>query len=99
MHGDLLDGRPLSYPRSVSVLAGHVAIADAGNHRVLVCDVATGRTVWRFGGAERGLSTTSLDDPRFVRLSRRAGGVELTVVDYGNHRLLRWTLHLPGAPP
>lgn len=94
-HGELLGGNPLSYPRSISILGGYIAIADAGHHRVLVCEVRTGKTVWSFGGSERGLSTRTLNDPRFVRLSRRDDGMVLTAIDYGNHRILRWNLPVP----
>ena len=98
VRGDLLDDKPLSYPRSISVLDRHVAIADAGNHRVLVCEIDTGTTAWSFGGDARGLSTRTLDDPRFVRLRRGKHSTHLTVVDYGNHRILQWALQLPGVP-
>jgi DNA-binding beta-propeller fold protein YncE len=94
-HGDLLGGNPLSYPRSISILGGYIAIADAGHHRVLVAEVSTGKTVWSFGGSERGLSTRTLNDPRFVRLCRGDNGLVLTAIDYGNHRILRWKLPLP----
>lgn len=94
-HGPLLDDKPLSYPRSISILGGYIAIADAGNHRLLVCEVGTGRTAWSFGGGERGLSTRTLNDPRFVRLHRADDGMVLTAIDYGNHRILSWTLPLP----
>jgi DNA-binding beta-propeller fold protein YncE len=97
-HGDLLGGSPLSYPRSISILGGYIAIADAGHHRVLVCEVSTGKTVWSFGGSERGLSTRTLNDPRFVRLRREDGGMVLTAIDYGNHRILSWTLPVPVLP-
>ena len=94
-HGALLEDRSLSYPRSISIAGGYIAIADAGHHRVLVCEVATGRTVWSFGGGGRGLSTRTLNDPRFVRLRPGPEGTTLTAIDYGNHRILSWTLSLP----
>lgn len=88
--GPLLGGTGLAYPRSISVYEGLMAIADAGNHRVLVCRVDSAEVVWSFGGAGRGLSSTTLADPRFVRLGPGPDGPCLTVVDYGNHRILRW---------
>lgn len=92
--GDLLGGEGLSYPRSLSLAAGYIAIADAGRNRVLVCESGTGRVVWRFGTGERGLSTATLNDPRFVRLRRVDDTMEITVVDHGNHRLLNWRVPL-----
>jgi DNA-binding beta-propeller fold protein YncE len=97
-HGDLVGNSPLSYPRSISILGGYIAIADAGHHRLLVCEVSTGKTVWSFGGSERGLSTRTLNDPRFVRLHRKDDGMNLTAIDYGNHRILSWILPLPMLP-
>lgn len=94
--GPLTGDTGLAYPRSISVFEGLIAIADAGNHRVLVCRIADGEVVWSFGGAGRGLSTTTLADPRFVRLGPGQDGPCLTVVDYGNHRILRWPKLVPG---
>lgn len=90
--GALLAGRGLAYPRSISIVDGFIAISDAGNHRLLVCRLDDGEAVWSFGGAGRGLSTHTLDDPRFVRLVRTPRGLDLTAVDYGNHRILTWNL-------
>ncbi len=96
----------LRSPAGISVGGGRIAVADRGNHRVLIYDgvpVASGvqasvvvgqgdfDTTTPNRGTPRG--PTTLADP----ISAWTDGQRLVVADRGNHRVLIWN-QIPTAP-
>jgi hypothetical protein len=74
--GELLDPT-----HATAMPGGYVAVADAGNDRVVIIDKATGRIVWEYGRRGKGGSATGpLDHPSCVEFLPAAEASKLLVL-------------------